>query len=195
MKLSHQLDRLFGNCNAILYGSCCMLLDFLSTISGQTWFFSRTKDIVTLYNNISLANKFCNVCNDSSFQGARSIRRELAVTSSYSLNSLTSFLVQGGKTSMDKVSVLEARFSKKKRKNTTKRAPRRRVSGRKTKGKNPKRQWYKRKFKLGNFVKTPRRSTARKDDDRWFLSRKTTLNSLINKMKIAKIPLSQLLSK
>ena len=93
------------------------------------------------------------------------------------------------------VSVLEARFSKKKRKNRTKRAPRRRVSGRKMKGKNPKRQWYKRKFKLGNFVKTPRRSTARKDNDRWFLSRKTTLNSLINKMKIAKIPLSQLLSK
>ena len=104
-------------------------------------------------------------------------------------------LTQGGKTFMDKVSELEARFSKKKRKNTTKRAPRRRVSGRKTKGKNPKRQWYKRKFKLGNFEKTPRRSTARKDDDRWFLSRKTTLNSLINKMKIAKIPLSQLLSK
>ena len=94
MKLSHQLARLFGNCNAIPYGSCCILFfDFLSTISGQTWFFSRTKDIVTLYNDISLANKFCNVCNDSSFQGARSIRRELAVTSSYSLNSLTSFLV------------------------------------------------------------------------------------------------------
>ena len=102
-------------------------------------------------------------------------------------------LTQGGKTFMDKVSELESRFSKKKKRNTTKK-PRRRVSVRKTKGKNPKRQWYKRNFQLDKLVKKPRKTAAAKRDDRWFLSRKTTLNSLINKMKIAKIPLSQLLS-
>ena len=48
--------------------------------------------MVTLCNDISSANKFCSARNDASFQGARSIPREAAVTSSHLLDSLTAFL-------------------------------------------------------------------------------------------------------
>ena len=49
--------------------------------------------MVTLCNDTSSANKFYSACNDSSFQGARSVPRESAVTSSLSLDSSTAFLV------------------------------------------------------------------------------------------------------
>ena len=61
----------FGICNAIPHGSCRILfLDFLCTISGQTGFFSRTKDMVTLCNDISSANRFSSACKDIFFPGS-----------------------------------------------------------------------------------------------------------------------------
>ena len=74
-------------------------------------------------------------------------------------------------------------------------------SARKTKGKNPKRKWYKNKlkknkFQIEKFIKVKKEPKRKeKTQQGLFLSKKTTLNSLISKLNFAKVPLTQLLSK
>ena len=100
---------------------------------------------------------------------------------------------EGTETFMKKVAELKDRFKKK----TSK--PRKKIgkkSARKTKGKNPKRKWYKNKFQIEKFMKVKKEPKQRKGkaQEGLFLSKKTILNSLISKLNFAKVPLTQLLS-
>ena len=102
-------------------------------------------------------------------------------------------VTEGTETFMKKVAELEDRFKKKASK------PRKKIgkkSARKTKSKNPKRKWYKNKFQIEKFIKVKKEPKQRKEktQEGLFLSKKTTLNSLISKLNFAKVPLTQLLS-
>ena len=68
----------------------------------------------------------------------------------------------------------------------------RRKSARKTKGKNPKRKWYKNKFQIEKFIKVKKEPNQRKKKAQQglVLSEKTTLNSLISNLNFAKVPLT-----
>ena len=102
-------------------------------------------------------------------------------------------VTEGTETFMKLVAELEDRFKKKASK------PRKKIgkkSARKTKSKNPKRKWYKNKFQIEKFIKVKKEPKQRKEktQEGLFLSKKTTLNSLISKLNFAKVPLTQLLS-
>ena len=69
-------------------------------------------------------------------------------------------VTEGTETFMKKVAELEDRFKKKASK------PRKKIgkkSARKTKGKNPKRKWYKNKFQIEKFIKVKKEPKRRKE--------------------------------